>query len=213
MHRDYFLYKCALHPRYTAVAIAIFCWLGFTGIAHSQTNPTSSAANVSCEIGLWKPSSIDQYPSKPFKNINGVDMTKGLGVTSPSLYNLAVKLGYFYWKQQYQPESDSRQDVSIRHLSVDVKYMIVNSPRINPFATYGLAFIWGKEVSLTQSDHSSFSYLATGFNVGAGLDFLLLRHVGIGLEYQYLYANLKKRVGQTDNYSGPKFSLKFLYIF
>jgi opacity protein-like surface antigen len=213
MHRDYFLNRCAIHPRYAAITIAIFCWLGFTGRAYSQTNPTSSAANVSCELGLWKPSSIDQYPSKPFKNIDGVDMTKGLGVTSPSLYSLAVKLGYFYWKQRYQLESEARQNVSIRHLSIDIKYMIVNSPRINPFATYGLAFIWGKEGSTTQSDPSSFSYLTTGFNVGAGLDFLMLRHVGIGVEYQYLYAKLKKKVGQTDNYSGPKFSLKLLYIF
>ena len=172
-----------------------------------------SRANFGVEYGTWKPSSLDDFPSQPLKNINGADPYYGITFTTPIFKSHSFRLSMMQWKQD-EVEEEGLESVTLRHLSADLKYYVLPEYTISPFASYGVAAIWSREEPLNwANERIPTDRAGWGFNVGAGIDFLLHKHIGLGLEYQYLYAMFSKRVGLTSNYSGPKFSLKFVFIF
>ncbi len=168
---------------------------------------------MGAEFGVWKPSSLDDYPSQPLKNVDGAGPYFGVTFTSPIIKSHSLRISLMQWRQQHLKEV-ALESVTLRHLSFDLKYIVLPENNISPYASYGVAAIWSREEPMNSEDERiPLDRAGWGFNLGAGIDFLLQDHLGLGLEYQYLYAVFPKRVGLTDNYSGPKFSLKLYYIF
>ena len=189
----------------------IVCISLLTAIFSKNLNALDFTAtgHISVETGIWKPSSIDKEPTKPFKNVNGAEITKGLYINSPSISNFSLRTGLFQWQQD---DKQNFNAIEIRHLSLDLKYHILNKFAIIPFTTYGASAIWGREEK-NAALGNNFTYRGVGFNVGVGLDILPLKHWGIGVEYQYLYAKFDASLGLSDNYSGPKLTARIIYIF
>jgi len=172
-----------------------------------------SRPNVGIEYGIWKPSSLDKNAAQPLKNVDGADPYFGVTFTSPIFKSHSLRFSLMQWRQE-QLQELGLASVTLRHLSVDLKYIILPEYTISPYASYGVAAIWSREEPMNVEDERiPLDRAGLGFNLGAGVDFLLHQHVGMGIEYQYLYAVFSKRVGLTSNYSGPKFSMKLYYIF
>jgi len=172
-----------------------------------------SRANVGVEYGIWKPSSLDKNTAQPLKNVDGAGPYFGLAFTTPIFKSHSLRFSLMQWRQEQLQEVDLAS-VTLRHISVDLKYIILPEYTISPYASYGVAAIWSREEPMHVEDaRIPLDRAGLGFNLGAGIDFLLHQHVGVGVEYQYIYAVFSKRVGLTSNYSGPKFSAKFYYIF
>ena len=180
-------------------------------VAQDDNNLTKGTIGV--EVGLWKPSSIDDNPSKPFTNVKGADPYIGLNFTSPFFKDYAIRVTLLQWQQKELSNRIEWESVTLRHLSAD----LINSIFIGstmPFVSFGLAIIWSREVPVgSEEKKAPLDRAGYGANVGAGIGLQLTGHIGVMAEYQYLYAKFAKKVGLTDNYSGPKLSLKFLYIF
>jgi hypothetical protein len=207
-----YIAKNKFSPRALCLQFVLLLFWGINCLALAKGEAKAfTNGSVNVEIGIWKPSSIDDNPTKPFKNIAGAQKTYGFAVMSPSWANLAIRLSLFQWQQKNL--SQAFESVTLRHLSFDIKYSIVNNLKLSPFVTYGGAAIFGRERGTGSAVQSVFSHVGTGFNLGAGIDLLLMQHWGLGVEYQYLYAKMKQKIGLTDNYNGPKFSLKLLYLF
>ena len=172
-----------------------------------------SRANIGLEYGTWKPSSLDDFPSQPLTNITGAEPYIGLTFTTPIVKSHSLRFSMMQWRQELLEEV-GLDAVTLRHLSADLKYYVLPEYTVSPYASYGVAAIWSREFPMNyQDEHITPNRAGWGFNLGAGIDFLLVKHLGLGVEYQYLYALFTERVGLTSNYSGPKFSLKFFYIF
>ncbi len=166
------------------------------------------------ELGVWKPSSLDAHPSKPFKNVKGADPYWGISFVTPSFASFALRVTLIQWQQNLTGTSSRLESVTLRHLSLDLKNQIVSQARISPYACYGLAAIWSREQPVDVGDKKvPLDRAGYGVNVGAGLDVQTLKHWAFAIEYQYLYAVFEKKVGLTDNYSGPKVSCKVMYLF
>ncbi len=166
------------------------------------------------EIGVWKPSSLDGNPSKPFKNVKGADPYWGISFVTPSFASFALRVTLIQWQQNLTGTSSRLESVTLRHLSLDLKNQIVSQAWISPYACYGLAAIWSREQPTNVEDNKvPLDRAGYGVNVGAGLDVQILKHWAFAIEYQYLYAVFEKKVGLTDNYSGPKVSCKVMYLF
>jgi hypothetical protein len=157
-------------------------------------------SSLGLQVGLWKPSSIDQQPSKPFANIKGASPALGVCLASPEWQGFALQATAWGWRQ-----SSAEGDVRLLHLSADLKNLLISPTLIRPYVTYGAAMILGKwrEFGFTQQGMS--------INFGAGLDISLGKPCGLALEYQYLYTIFNKKFGLTDNYSGPKLTAKWLF--
>ncbi len=163
--------------------------------------------------GVWKPSSLDTEPSKPYEPVEGSLPTYGFYFISPAVNNYALRAAVIQWYQEDFPEKYQLESVTLRHLSIDLINYIITQYRISPYVSYGIAFIWSREEPKNLQEKIPLDRAGYGVNVGAGLQFMFSRHLMTSVEYQYLYAKIIKKVGKTDNYSGAQISLKLSYIF
>lgn len=169
-------------------------------------------ANIAFEIGVWKPTEIDPYPSKPLTNVKGADPVFGVNFISPIFWGVALQLSTLQW-HQHGTESDF-ESILIRQLMIDIKHPIVSQVRISPYVCYGINLFWSKvNQQLVAEEPAQYNYNGIGANVGTGVDFALLPHIAIAAEYQYIYADLNEKIGLTSNYSGPKLSVKLILSF
>jgi hypothetical protein len=163
-----------------------------------------SRGGLGLQTGIWKPSSLDSDPTKPFANVKGSGLSWGVVFVTPEWQGFALQITSWNWQQSIL---DGKNTTSIVHFSCDIKNMLVSQTHVQPYVTYGAALILGKENSTPLRKHG------VSINFGAGVDFNLLKHWGVAIEYQYLYAILNRTLGLTDNYSGPKLTIKMLYLF
>jgi opacity protein-like surface antigen len=196
-----------LHDFYIVLILA-----GLAGIAAAAPADRGSFA---LQTSIWKPSTLDDEPSKPFKPVEGTDLSWGAGVCSPDVSGFALRLSLWQWQQRGVVTTVPLDKVQLRHLAVDLKYNLLGATSIRPYVVYGGSALYGREVAAasfsTARDH--FSFLGMAFTIGAGIDFLPFRHWGLSAEYQYLYVDLDEELGLTSRYSGPKVTCKLLYLF
>ncbi len=179
----------------------------------SSAGETLTRANIGVDYGVWKPSSLDSYPTHPTKTVDGSDPYIGLFFTSPMLKSHAMRFSIMQWMQRELSPVDL-ESVTLRCLTADLKYVLLPENNLTPYVSYGVTAIWSREQPSNMLDEKApLDRAGWGFNLGAGIDFLLSSHLGMGAEYQYSYALFAKRVGLTNNYSGPKFAAKLFFIF
>jgi opacity protein-like surface antigen len=191
----------------------LFLWCAFlVATSVAQTPDESHTAAIGVQAGIWKPISLDDNPSQPFKPVRGSDYAPGIYLITPDWQGISLRFTFFHW--QHLEKNHIDQSTKLRHLSVDIKQQIISQARISPFMTAGLSGIYahGREQSAEQ-DRADYQRVGYGINVGAGIDFILFRHWTIAIEYQYLYAKFDNILRKTDNYSGPNLSLKLQYCF
>ena len=58
----------------------------------AQEETYLSRWNLGVETGVWKPSTLDDHPSKPFKNVTGARPYIGITLSTPSFENFALRL-------------------------------------------------------------------------------------------------------------------------
>ena len=180
----------------------------------AQKKEYFSKGNFAFEYGNWKPSELDKNPSKPLSRIEGTDYYYGYSITSPMIKSYAFRLSYIYWKQQGLQSTVNMDYVSLRHLSVELKNYMLTESRLCPYVNYGMAAIWSRQVPAGADNKKiKLDRAGFGFNVGAGIDLYLFSHIGVSIEYSYLYARFTEIVGQTDNYSGPKICTRLNLLF
>lgn len=185
----------------------------FTLVTLSFSKGQLAHANIGLDYGVWKPSSLDAYPNQPTKTVDGSDPYLGIFFTSPMIKSHALRISLMQWQQRDLPEIDLAS-VTLRTLSFDMKYLVLPENNLSPYVSYGVAAIWSREESnAVQSEKVPLDRAGWGFNLGAGIDVIIGQHIGFGAEYQYSYAVFSKRVGLTDNYSGPKIAAKLFFIF
>ncbi len=174
-------------------------WLLLLLVAHSF-----GQAGLGLQTGVWKPSSLDKEPNKPFTPISGSGLSGGIQFSTPAWQGFSLQLAGWAWQQSI-PGQDKK--TTLLHVSCDIKNRLLSQSWIRPYATYGAAVIWGTE------DRSCLQKSGLSINFGAGIDFMMQKHWGLGLEYQYLYCTMDRRLGLTDDYSGPKLTVKLLYFY
>lgn len=174
--------------------------------------PLHSRAGLGIDFGIWKPSSLDHYPSQPLKNVDGAAPYLGGSILLPFYKSHTFRATLMQW-QQKEPQAGVSA-VTLRQLGLDFKYLLLPQNSISPYACYGASAFWSRELPKDAEGAAvPLDRAGWGFGVGAGIDFMLQQRWALGLEYQYLYAKFSKRVGATDNYSGPRFTLRFFVLF
>ena len=172
-------------------------------------------ASVGILAGIWKPSALDQYPSRPLQLVEGSYPTAGLVFMSPAVHSYAIRVSVFQWMQKHREEQTSLESVTLRHLSFDLVNFIITQSRISPIISLGPVIIWSREVprDSPKDDKIPLDRAGYGINIGTGLEIQMSAHSGAVFEYQYSYCKFAKKVGLTDNYSGPHLSLKLFFMF
>jgi opacity protein-like surface antigen len=191
----------------------LFLWCAVVvATSVAQTPDERHSAAIGVQAGIWKPISLDDNPSQPFKPVHGSDYAPGIYLITPDWQGISLRFTFFHW--QYVEHNHIDQSVKLRHLSVDIKEQIISQARISPFMTAGLSgiYAYGREQS-AKEDRADYQRVGYGINVGAGIDFILFRHWTAAIEYQYLYAKFDTSLRKTDNYSGPNLSMKLQYCF
>lgn len=170
-------------------------------------------AALGVDFGIWKPSSLDKYPSQPLKNVDGAAPYLGAFFSTPLFHSQSLRISFMQW-QQKNLQAVNLSSVTLRHLAADIKYMLLPQYNISPYACFGAAAIWSRELPQNaEGANIPLDRAGWGFDVGAGIDFVLQKTWALALEYQYVYAVFARRVGMTENYSGPKFTIKFMVLF
>jgi len=163
----------------------------------------SARVGLGMQAAIWKPSSLDHEPSRPFRAIPGSGISYGLVAQSPEWQSFSLQLSAWKWQQTQGSEESV---VTLWHLSCDIKNSLLNQTRLRPYATYGFAAVMGKPSNGTlQRDGLS-------INLGAGVEYTPFTRTSLAFEYQYLYLLLDRNIGLSDDLSGPKLTLKFIYL-
>ena len=86
---------------------------------------------------------------------------------------------------------------------------------IRPFVLYGGTALYGREEPALPPPGigTKLEFVGYALNFGAGIDFILHRHLGLSAGYQYLYVDLRKEISAASRLSGPKVTFKLLYLF
>jgi len=163
----------------------------------------SAHVGMGVQAAIWKPSSLDNEPSKPFRAIPGSGISYGLVAQSPEWQSFSLQFSACKWQQTQAPENTV---VTLWHLSCDVKNSLLNQTRLRPYATYGFAAVMCKPSSgPLQRDGLS-------INLGAGVEYTPFTRTSLAFEYQYLYLIMDRNIGLSDDLSGPKLTFKFIYL-
>lgn len=193
--------------------VILFCLSAAGNLPAEENKRYFENGCLGMEAGIWKPASIDDEPSNPFQNVEGAKAYCGLSFVSPSFAGFSLRATLIQW-QQRDEILHPLESITLRHLTIDLKNQIVAQARLSPYVCYGLAAIWSRERRAGAEDEKApLDRAGFGGNVGAGIDVQVFKHWGISAEYLYLYAKFEKKVGLTDNYSGPKLSCKLMYLF
>ncbi|MBN1999553.1 hypothetical protein JW935_18510 [candidate division KSB1 bacterium] len=185
----------------------------FATVIPAQGRNYFKHASLGIQSGVWKPSSLDTEPNKPFEPVKGSLPTYGLYFVSPTVNNFALRATIIQWYQKDFPESYELESVTLRHLSIDLVNYIITQYRISPYVSYGIAFIWSREEPKGLHEKIPLDRAGYGVNVGAGIQYMASSRLALAVEYQYLYAKIVKKVGKTDNYSGAQVTFKFSIAF
>ncbi|MDZ7371374.1 MAG: porin family protein [candidate division KSB1 bacterium] len=165
------------------------------------------------EIGVWKPSDLDRYPSRPLKNVDGAKPYLGGNLILPIYKSHVFRLSFSEWRQKNIVQLDSAS-VALDQLAFDLKYLLLPPVSISPYVSYGASVFWSRQTPKNQNTaRTHLERPGWGFEVGAGIDFLIGKTLSWGVEYQYLYAKFIKRIGLTNNYSGPRVSMRLSWFF
>ncbi len=195
------------HPK----TVLTILFLLFAVAASAEESNLST--NISVDYGIWKPSSLDNFPTQPLKNVEGASYYHGLSFMAKLFATHALRFSVFQWQQE-NLQDINLQSVTIRHLSCSLFHIILPESRLSPYVNYGVAAIWSRETPTgTNSRQVPLHRAGWGFDVGAGLNWRFHQHFALSAEYQFLYAMFNNKVGRTDNYSGPKLSARILYLF
>ena len=169
---------------------------------------------IGLELSSWKPSTLDLKPTSLIKGIPGTSLNYGIVVVIRWFGDSALRTSFLEWTQSDLQDRTDVEMVRLRPLCLDLKNNIIRNTDLSPYVSYGVLFIWAAEKAIGVKNFpegkSQFGY---GASVGAGLDFKLSKHWTSGIEYQYWYAKLPNSIGLTDDYSGPKISLKVIFFF
>jgi len=172
-----------------------------------------SKFHIGLGYGLWKPTALDDNPSKPFKNVTGAEPYISASMGFSTFDDHIIRFDYFEWSQQGLDEL-LLHSITLRVLSADFQYILIPDTPISPFVTYGVSAVWSSESPFTEPETPTPPDRAgIGFDVGAGFLMYLSGQFALSAEYKFLYAIFSKDVGYTNNYSGPNLSIKFLYYF
>ena len=195
---------------YRTFSVLLICLFSHNLLAQDRL----ASANIGVEVGNWKPSTLDAEQGNPFKLVEGAHLYFGINGSTPAIGGYALRFGIFQWQQDGLENRTNKESITLRHFSTGIKNSILPNSPITPYVSLGIAAIWSREVPAEfKGEKIPLDRAGIGIDVGAGLDFLVQNRWAVALEYQYVYAKFAKSVGQTDNYSGPKISLKLLYLF
>jgi len=180
----------------------------------SQDKKKQPKFGVGLEVAQWIPSSLNSNPDivslKEIKNkpYLGVMLLKTLG------YDFTFRGSAGIWKYfEEEPMADNKY-VHIVSFLFDLKYTLLGDVFIQPYVSYGAGlFIGFNGKNRTLFNLNGESEMGTGFNVGTGFDFHLMKKMFLELEFRYHYIKFDKHLVFTDNYSGPKVSVAVLYYF
>lgn len=200
-------------PRLIAHTLLLFLLAGSLALPARGAAPVNRGG-LALQAGIWKPSSLDDQPSKPFAAVDGSGLSWGGSYFTPQLAGFTLRLSGWQWQQADFAAGLPLERIVLRHLALDLKYQLLGAVPIRPYVAYGGALIFAREHSAApHAGDPAFARLGFALNVGAGVDFILMRHWGFSAEYQYLYADMERNVGLTSHYSGPKLTFKLLFLF
>ena len=164
--------------------------------------------SLGVEFGAWKPNNLQNSKSpikfKPSKE----NLYIGALFLSPlknSLY-LRTTIGYYY----YVENSEDQKSIVLLPILFDIKYMLVSGSKISPYVSYGIGTCIGHQNNSDGLNNDKFGFSA---NLGTGFDFLISKHIALGLEFRYHYLKFSKVFVFTDDYSGLKINLTLYYLF
>ncbi len=187
-----------MHPvRQNKQALRLFLFLTLL-----SCTAASARIGLGVQAAIWKPSSLDHEPSKPFRAIPGSGISYGLVAQSPEWQSFSLQLSAWRWQQTQEPEKNV---VTLWHLSCDVKNNLITQTRLRPYATYGFAAVLGK------ANNGPLQRDGLSINLGAGVEYTPFNRTSLAFEYQYLYLLMDRNNGLTDDLSGPKLTFKFIY--
>ncbi len=173
----------------------------------------SQGIGVGAELGIWKPSELDRFPSRPLKNVDGAAPYVGGDLLLPFFRSHVLRVSVMQWRQN-ELEEVNLSSVILRQLAFNLKYLLLPQYFISPYACYGASAFWSRELRRNEAESKPpLDRAGWGFDVGAGIDLVVNRRWAVGAEYQYLYARFAKRVGLTDDYSGPRVSARLFFFF
>lgn len=144
----------------------------------------SRAAEQDITLGIKFGLAIDDsnFSSLPYEIKNDLGATFGLrlGVRQG---HVGIEVGYAHAERSLTPKSETPPGLAatsfrLNSLSFNVLYYLFPEATLQPYVTGGYAF-YRLNVIGYDEDRTS------GFNAGAGLNLLLLRHVSLTLEGRY----------------------------
>ena len=179
-----------------------------------ETNPFGKVS-LGIEVGSWKPNNLSTDASVSPFGLEGASPYVGIFVLSPWLSSFTFRATLGFWSQGKIAALADIESVTLLPVMLDLKYQLAAPSRLSPYVSYGVAAYFGSEnkVKGLQAELRRHTEMGLGVNFGAGIDLLLARHWGLGAEFRYHYAKFSKKLGLTDDYSGPKLSAGVYYLF
>lgn len=175
----------------------------------------SDKIGLGVEIGHWRPNDLSDAvvftPALKSKSQPYI----GMMLLMPWRWSMTFRASLGYWNYCNDEATPATLAVEITSLLIDLKYCVLSDVMLMPYLSYGIGWFAGKSLrsrprplDLGHSDE-----LGIGANIGTGFDFRFSRRLNLAAEFRYHYVKFKHTVAFTDNYSGPKISIGFIYWF
>jgi len=191
-------------------ALTVFLTPLTTGVA--QQYDFSGKVGLGFTIGRWQPQNLQSETTIPiFSNVPNARPYLGIFLSSHWRGSLALRNSIGIWTQKRLEELADVKSVTIIPVGIGLKHQLVLANRLSPFVSYEFGVYFGIENSGSTPTYRQ-THIGYGFEGGAGFDFFLTERWGTALEFQYQYVRFGQRVGSTDDYSGPKASLRLYYL-
>ena len=146
--------------------------------------PAAGAGQQDISIGIRFGLALDdsKYDALPFDLENDLGATYGLRLGFRQGH-FAAEVGYFHAERSLTPKAEAPPELTattfrLNSFSFNLLYYPLQSAALQPYLTGGYGYY---RVNFVDYDEDR----SSGFNLGAGLDLLVLRKLSIALEARY----------------------------
>jgi hypothetical protein len=188
----------------------------FAGVSmvEAQNRNLSGRWSVAFETGIWQPHTLNDEPA--FNTFGAAGATPFFGVSCylPLGGDFSLRLTLGYWALRDLKEVENVHSIALHPLMLDIKYWLVPDPKLSAYVMYGGGVVWGIEnEKLPLGERLYKARAGWGGNLGAGFDLALFRWLGFGMVFQYHYVWFNLPLGGVQDFSGPKVSGVFSFLF
>lgn len=189
----------------TAYSLILLIAVVFCPSIYAKDKAPLQKVSLGFEFGNWQPHSLNDEPRFTSFGAAGATPYYGISCGLPLGSGFGLRFSLGYWSLRDLEEIETVHSLVLHPITVDIKYWLIPDYVVSAYVIYGGGVYWGVENETSPFDKRLQKARAGwGGHLGAGFDVVIIKHLALGMAFQYNFVRFGDPLGGVDDFSGLK---------